>query len=66
SLADLKGSSAIEMDADIVMMLNLDESEVDHHSQNPVMEFIVAKHREGGTGIAKMMFNKAITRFENL
>jgi replicative DNA helicase len=65
SLADLKGSSAIEMDADIVMMLHMDESEVDQHSQNPIMEFIVAKHREGGTGIAKMMFNKAITRFEN-
>lgn len=66
SLADLKGSSAIEMDADIVMMLHMDESEVDQHSQNPIMEFIVAKHREGGTGIAKMLFNKAITRFENI
>lgn len=66
SLADLKGSSAIEMDADIVIMLHMDESEVDQHSQNPIMEFIVAKHREGGTGIAKMLFNKAITRFENI
>jgi replicative DNA helicase len=28
------------------------------------MEFIVAKHRDGGTGVANMVFNKAITRFE--
>lgn len=64
SLADLKGSSAIEMDADIVIMLHCDEVDAQDHSQNPKMEFIVAKHREGPTGVANMVFNKAITRFE--
>lgn len=64
SLADLKGSSAIEMDADIVLMLHSDEGDAANHSQEPAMEFIVAKHREGPTGVAQMVFNKAITRFE--
>lgn len=64
SLADLKGSSAIEMDADIVMMLHCDEADAADHSAHPRMEFIVAKHREGPTGVASMVFNKAITRFE--
>jgi replicative DNA helicase len=64
SLADLKGSSAIEMDADIVMMLHCDEADAADHSQHPRMEFIIAKHREGPTGVASMVFNKAITRFE--
>jgi len=62
SLADLKGSSAIEMDADIVIMLHSEEAA--DHGENPTMEFIVAKHREGPTGVANMVFNKAITRFE--
>lgn len=64
SLADLKGSSAIEMDADIVIMLHTNEEDAEDHSQLPKMEFIIAKQREGATGVANMVFNKAITRFE--
>lgn len=64
SLSDLKGSGAIEQDADIVMILHCDEEDAKNHTQSPSVEFIVAKHREGPTGIAPMDFNKAITRFE--
>lgn len=64
SLSDLKGSGAIEQDADIVMILHCDEDDAKSHSQNPTMEFIIAKQREGPTGVANMSFNKAITRFE--
>jgi replicative DNA helicase len=64
SLSDLKGSGAIEQDADIVMILHCDEEDAKNHTQNPSVEFIVAKHREGPTGVAPMEFNKAITRFE--
>ena len=64
SLSDLKGSGAIEQDADIVMILHCNEEDAKDHTQNPSVEFIVAKHREGPTGIAPMDFNKAITRFE--
>lgn len=64
SLSDLKGSGAIEQDADIVMILHCDEEDAKGHVQNPKVEFIVAKHREGGTGVCPMAFNKSITRFE--
>lgn len=64
SLSDLKGSGAIEQDADMVVILHCDEEDAKNHTQNPSVEFIVAKHREGPTGIAPMSFNKAITRFE--
>jgi len=64
SLSDLKGSGAIEQDADMVMILHCDEEDAKSHAQNPTVEFIVAKHREGPTGVAPMEFNKAVTRFE--
>jgi replicative DNA helicase len=62
SLSDLKGSGAIEQDSDIVIMLHSEDAQ--DHEQNPTMEFIVGKHRDGPTGVANMSFNKAITRFE--
>jgi replicative DNA helicase len=62
SLSDLKGSGAIEQDSDIVIMIHNEEAQ--DHTQMPNIEFIVAKHRDGGTGVANMVFNKAITRFE--
>lgn len=64
SLSDLKGSGAIEQDADMVMILHCDEEDAKNHTQHPTVEFIVAKHREGPTGIAPMSFNKSVTRFE--
>jgi len=64
SLSDLKGSGAIEQDSDMVIILHCDEEDAKNHSQTPTVEFIVAKNREGATGIAPMSFNKAITRFE--
>jgi replicative DNA helicase len=62
SLSDLKGSGAIEQDSDIVILIHNEEAQ--DHTQMPNIEFIVAKHRDGGTGVANMAFNKAITRFE--
>jgi replicative DNA helicase len=63
-LSDLRESGSIEQDADMVMILHCDEEDAKNHTQHPTVEFIVAKHREGPTGIAPMSFNKAITRFE--
>jgi len=64
SLSDLKGSGAIEQDADMVVLIHCDEDDAKNHTQTPTVEFIVSKHREGPTGVAPMSFNKAITRFE--
>ena len=66
SLSDLKGSGAIEQDADMVMILHCDEEDAKSHTQIPTVEFIVAKNREGATGVSPMSFNKSITRFEIL
>lgn len=64
SLSDLKGSGAIEQDADMVVLIHCDEEDAKNHTQTPTIEFIVSKHREGPTGVAPMTFNKSITRFE--
>jgi replicative DNA helicase len=64
ALSDLKGSGSIEQDSDMVVIIHCDEEDAKNHSQMPTVEFIVAKNREGATGIAPMSFNKSITRFE--
>lgn len=65
-LSDLREAGGIEQDADVVMFLYRDEI------YNPLVpeveglaEIIVAKHREGPTGVIRMTFIKAFTRFEN-
>ena len=65
-MSDLKGSGSVEQDADIIILLHrkdLDE-DGDESSQMPEVDMIIAKQREGETGTCKMIFNKAITRFE--
>jgi replicative DNA helicase len=63
-LSDLKGSGAVEQDADIVIMLHTDQDDAANFSQTPTVEFIVCKQRDGEQGVALYTFNKAITRFE--
>jgi replicative DNA helicase len=63
SMSDLKGSGSLEQDADICILMNFSEEELDAYSQTPKMEFIVAKQREGPTGTGTMAFHKSITRF---
>jgi len=63
-LSNLRESGAIEQDADIVMFIH---SERDKETDLPIdiAEVIIAKHRNGPTGIAKLKFKKNLTRFEN-
>lgn len=68
-LAHLRESGAIEQDADVVALLH---RERDTDSDTPLdpragieSELIVAKHRNGRTGVAKLVFIPAFTRFEN-
>jgi replicative DNA helicase len=65
-LSDLRESGSIEQDADIIMMLYRDEvyhPDTDHPG---IAEVIVAKHRNGPTGVVKLAFLNEYTRFENL
>lgn len=59
--------NSIEQDADIVILLYREDYYSDKTTQNSdITEFIIAKHRNGPVGTAKLSFNAATTSFENL
>ena len=64
-LSDLRESGAIEQDADVVMLLyREDYYDVD---DNPnVAKVILAKHRNGPTGLMELFFHKQCTTFKDL
>lgn len=69
-LSDLRESGAIEQDADMVMFIFRPEyygidSDENGNSTQGLAEIIIAKHRSGSTGTAKLRFIPAQTRFEN-
>jgi replicative DNA helicase len=58
-LSDLRESGGIESEAHVVMFPYQDESE-------GTCEMIIAKHRNGPTGTAQVLYRREITRFEDL
>lgn len=65
-LSDLRESGAIEQDADIVLMCYRDDY-YDHSSPDAgTAEIIVAKNRQGSTGMARLAYIAPQTRFETL
>ena len=69
-MSHLRESGAIEQDADIVLLLHpvreMDMASPDDILKNGVeCEIIVAKNRNGETGIRKLTFLPQYTRFEN-
>lgn len=62
-LSDLRESGAIEQDADIVMFVYRDVvyNEATPNPEN--CELIIAKHREGETGVVEFVSNESLTRF---
>ncbi len=71
-LSDLRESGAIEQDADVVMFLHRpgDDKEADGppsaRADVQEIELHIAKQRQGPTGIVKLIFFKANTRFAEL
>jgi replicative DNA helicase len=65
-LADLRESGALEQDADVVMFIFREEEYKATEENHGIAEIIVAKQRNGPTGIRKLAFIKEFTRFENL
>ncbi len=67
-LADLRESGSIEQDADIVMFLYRekyyvrDEEEADK-KDTELVDLTLAKHRNGGLGDIKLVFQKSISKF---
>ncbi|WP_392532109.1 replicative DNA helicase [Nostoc sp. C117] len=65
-LSDLRESGSIEQDADLVIMLYRDEYYSPDTPDRGIAEVIIAKHRNGPTGTAKLLFNPQFTKFQNL
>jgi replicative DNA helicase len=70
-LADLRDSGSIEQDADIVMLLFRPEmygikTYRDGTPTENICEVIVAKHRNGALGVAKLYFSKPYVRFHSV
>jgi replicative DNA helicase len=65
-LADLRESGSIEQDADIVGFIYRDEVYDEDSPDKGIAELIIAKHRNGATGIVKLAFLAHLTKFANL
>jgi replicative DNA helicase len=66
-LSDLRDSGAIEQDADLVAFLYRQAYyQQDRESADQTAEVAVAKHRNGPTGKADLLFFREFSRFENL
>ena len=69
-LSDLRESGSIEQDADVVMFIYRPEKygvlDNNGNSQEGIAELIIAKHRNGPTGVAIVGFIDRFASFENL
>jgi len=67
-LSDLRESGSIEQDADLVLMLsksNENQSSKEESQAYQSVELIIAKQRNGPTGIVKLKFHQEQTKFLN-
>jgi replicative DNA helicase len=65
-LSDLRESGSIEQDADVVSFLYKDSEYNDDTVEQGVVEFIIAKHRQGSKGTIKMAYIGSQTRFAGI
>ena len=64
-MSDLRESGAIEQDADVVLFIYRQFVYTDSEEDKNIGEIIIAKHRNGPTGTAKVTFIADYARFEN-
>jgi replicative DNA helicase len=65
-LSDLRESGSIEQDADVVMFIFREEVYKPDDENMGKAELIIAKQRNGPTGVVKLAFLRQFTKFENL
>ncbi|MGH2541571.1 MAG: replicative DNA helicase [Ardenticatenaceae bacterium] len=65
-LSDLRDSGSIEQDADVVMFIYRDEVYNKNTDRPNIAEIIVAKHRNGPTGVVDLRFTRENAKFTNL
>jgi replicative DNA helicase len=63
---DIVVHNSIEQDADLIVMLYRDEYYNPDTPDRGITEMIIAKHRNGPTGIVKLLFESQYTRFRNM
>ena len=73
-MSDLRESGSIEQDADVIVLLHREDY---YHVQDPnwslenpdkagIAELIIAKQRNGPTGVVRLKWDSSTTRFKNL
>lgn len=65
-LSDLRESGAIEQDADLVMFLHRDDYYNQDSEKKNMAEIIIAKNRNGATGVTELAWLGQYTKFANL
>ncbi|MBI4217264.1 MAG: DnaB-like helicase C-terminal domain-containing protein, partial [Parcubacteria group bacterium] len=65
-LSDLRESGALEQDADVVLFIYREDRYRQDSQQKNIAEIIVAKHRNGPVGGAKLYFDEKIVSFRDL
>jgi len=65
-LSDLRESGSIEQDADVVMFIYREEVYKPSEENAGLAELIIAKQRNGPTGVVRLAFLREFTRFETL
>jgi replicative DNA helicase len=67
TLADLRESGDIEAAADVVMFIHREDYyKKENNTNDSISEIIVAKNRNGESGVIKLNFNKRIQKFSEL
>lgn len=66
-MSDIRDSGQVEQDADIIGMLYRDDYYNPETSEKKnIIEFIIAKNREGRTGTVDMLFQKEFSKISNI
>ncbi len=64
-LSDLRESGSLEQDADVVMFIYREEMYKPETEKQHVSDIIVAKHRNGPTGVVQLYFRQQLAQFLN-
>ena len=65
-MSDLRESGAIEQDADNIIFIHREDYYRQDEEKDNIAEIMIAKQRNGATGIVKLLWESEYTRFSNL
>ena len=65
-LSDLRESGSIEQDADVVMFIYRDDVYDPQSERKNVAEIMIAKHRNGPTGVVELFFRNQLAQFASV